>query len=102
MGCRTRVISDITDPDDQTVVGRGNLSFTSINLVRLGIKYGIVSNPEPRLDEFYDELGSLMDLVKDQLLERFEIQCDKNVGNFKFLLGQGVWKNSKLSNPTKT
>lgn len=99
MGCRTRVISDITDPDDQTVVGRGNLSFTSINLVRLGIKYGIVSNPEPRLDEFYDELGSLMDLVKDQLLERFEIQCDKNVGNFKFLLGQGVWKNSETLKP---
>ncbi len=95
MGCRTRVMSDVTDPEDQTVVGRGNLSFTSINLVRLGIKHGILNNEEPDFDAFFKELDHLMELTKDQLLERFEIQCSKSVANFKFLLGQGVWKNSE-------
>lgn len=94
MGCRTRVMSDITDPEDEVVTGRGNLSFTSINLVRLGIKYGIVNKEEADLEGFFNELEKTMDLVKDQLLDRYEIQCNKTIGNFKFLLGQGVWKNS--------
>lgn len=99
MGCRTRVMADITAPDDQTVVGRGNLSFTSINLVRLGIKHGLLNNDVPDIEGFYKDLDHLMDLVKDQLLERFEIQCGKSVSNFKFLLGQGVWKNSEKIKP---
>ncbi|CAM3617723.1 anaerobic ribonucleoside triphosphate reductase [Erysipelothrix urinaevulpis] len=100
MGCRTRVMSDITDPEDEVVTGRGNLSFTSINLVRLGIKYGILNNEETDMEGFYDELGALMELVKDQLLDRYEIQCNKTIGNFKFLLGQGVWKNSENLKPS--
>ncbi len=99
MGCRTRVMSDVTDPEDQTVVGRGNLSFTSINLVRLGIKHGILNHEKADFDGFYKELDHLMELTKDQLLERFEIQCSKSVANFKFLLGQGVWKNSEKLKP---
>ena len=101
MGCRTRVMADVTDPDDEVVVGRGNLSFTSINLVRLGIKHGILNHKEPQLDAFYKELGDLMALVKDQLLERFEVQCGQSVSNFKFLLGQGVWKNSETLKPNE-
>lgn len=100
MGCRTRVMADVTDPQDQTVVGRGNLSFTSINLVRLGIKYGILNHDEADLDGFFKELDHLLELTKDQLLERFEIQCSKSVSNFKFLLGQGVWKNSEKLKPS--
>ena len=48
---------------------------------------------------FYEELGELMDLVKDQLLERFEIQCNKRLYNFPFLLGQGVWIDSDKLKP---
>ncbi|MEG2564361.1 MAG: anaerobic ribonucleoside triphosphate reductase [Bacilli bacterium] len=95
MGCRTRVMANPANPDKEIVSGRGNLSFTSVNLPRLGIKHGIITNKKTDMEAFYKELGDLMDLVKDQLLERFEIQCSKHVYNFPFLLGQGVWIDSK-------
>lgn len=98
MGCRTRVLGNVVDENKAITPGRGNLSFTSINLPRLGIKHGIVSG-ETDLDGFFEELGELVDLVKDQLLERFEIQCSKHVYNFPFLLGQGVWIDSEKLKP---
>ena len=101
MGCRTRVMSDVTDPNNQTTGGRGNLSFTSINLPRIGIKHGIAlkEREKPDLDGFYAELAEMMDLVKDQLLERFEIQCSKHSYNFPFLIEQGVWANGEKVGP---
>jgi len=98
MGCRTRVIGNV-DKDKEIVSGRGNLSFTSINLPRIGIKHGIATNDKTNMEEFYLELGNLMDLVRDQLLERFDIQCKRKVNNFPFLLGQGVWIDSKTLKP---
>ena len=102
MGCRTRVISDVTDPNHQVVTGRGNLSWTTINLPRLGIKHGICLKERDKADMkgFYQELEELMDMVKDQLLERFEIQCNKHNYNFPFLLGQGVWNDGEKLKPT--
>ncbi len=102
MGCRTRVIGDVTSPDNEVVTGRGNLSFTTINLPRLGIKHGIClkEREKPDLDGFFQELGEVMDLVRDQLLERFEVQCSKHSYNFPFLLGQGVWTNGEKLKPT--
>ncbi|MDD3048642.1 MAG: anaerobic ribonucleoside triphosphate reductase [Bacilli bacterium] len=99
MGCRTRVIGDVTNPDKEIVTSRGNLSFTSINLPRIGIKHGLATNDKTDLKGFYTELEEVMDLVKDQLLERFEIQCSKKVRNFPFLLGQGVWLGSENLKP---
>ena len=99
MGCRTRVMSNVVDPNKAITPGRGNLSFTSINLPRLGIKHGTV-NGKVDLDGFFAELEEKMDLVKDQLLERFEIQCNKRIYNFPFLLGQGVWIDSEKLKPT--
>ena len=102
MGCRTRVMGNVVDPDKQITPGRGNLSFTSINLPRLGIKHGIIKNEKTDLSGFYEELDEKMNLVKDQLLERFEIQCNKRVYNFPFLLGQGVWIDAeRLKNTDK-
>ena len=98
MGCRTRVLGNHVDPSKAITPGRGNLSFTSINLPRLGIKHGIVSG-ETDLDGFFKELGELEDLVKDELLERFEHQCSKHIYNFPFLLGQGVWIDSEKLKP---
>ena len=95
MGCRTRVIGNVVDPNKAVTPGRGNLSFTSINLPRLGIKHGIVTKEKADLDGFFKELEELMDMVRDQLLERFEIQCNKRIYNFPFLLGQGVWMDSE-------
>ncbi|MBO5121421.1 MAG: anaerobic ribonucleoside triphosphate reductase [Bacilli bacterium] len=102
MGCRTRVVADVTSPDNQVVTGRGNLSFTTINLPRLGIKYGIALGERDKADMkgFYQELGETMDKVRDQLLERFEVQCNKRCYNFPFLLGQGVWTNGEKLKPT--
>ena len=92
MGCRTRVIANFHDPDRQTVFGRGNLSFTSINLPRIAIR------SHGNIDLFYDELDRKINLVINQLLERFELQAKKHVYNFPFLMGQGIWLDSeKLS-----
>jgi len=102
MGCRTRVMSDITDLNNQTTGGRGNLSFTSINLPRIGIKHGICLKERDKADMegFYNELSEKMDLVRDQLLERFEIQCSKRCYNFPFLIEQGVWRDGEKLKPT--
>ena len=92
MGCRTRVIGNTYDPEREIVSGRGNLSFTSINLPRLAI----LSNHN--IDLFFDQLDSKISLVIEQLLERFEIQKKKKVRNYPFLMGQGIWIDSdKLS-----
>ena len=99
MGCRTRVMANPANPDNEVVTGRGNLSFTTINLPRLGIKHGILDGKKADMKGFYEELGNIMDMVRDQLLERFELQCSKKVYNFPFLLGQGVWIDSKGLKP---
>ena len=88
MGCRTRVMGNVYDPSRQIAYSRGNLSFTSINLPRLAI--------ESQGDEqvFYGKLRDMMELVSQQLLDRFEIQASKHVYNYPFLMGQGVWLDS--------
>jgi len=95
MGCRTRVIGNVVDPNKAVTTGRGNLSFTSINLPRIAIKHGLVNNEKTDLDGFFNELEETMDMVSEQLLERFEIQCNKRNYNFPFLLGQGIWLDSE-------
>lgn len=101
MGCRTRVIGNVCDKDKEVTPGRGNLSFTTLNLPRLGIKYGIVDGTRDTADmeAFYKELDETMDLCKNQLLQRFDIQCSKGVHNFKFLLGAHVWIDSEKLEP---
>ena len=92
MGCRTRVIGNVYDKSREIVTGRGNLSFTSINLPRLAIK------SKGDLARFYELLDKYMDLSIDQLMARYRIQAQKTVKNFPFLMGQGVWIDSdKLS-----
>lgn len=100
MGCRTRVVSNVCG--EEVVSGRGNLSFTTINLPRLGIKHGSINGQNLNIDEFYSELNEKIDLVVDQLLERFEVQGNKKVKNFPFLMGQNVWKGSDDLGPNDT
>ena len=96
MGCRTRVMANVVDENKAVTPGRGNLSFTSINLPRIAIKHGIVlGNEKADMKAFFNELEETMDMVKEQLLERFEIQCGKRIYNFPFLLEQGVWIDSE-------
>ena len=96
MGCRTRVIGNVYDPTREVVCGRGNLSFTSINLPRLAIK------ANGNLEIFFENLDHVIDLCMDQLYERFRIQAAKKVRNFPFLMGQGVWLDSEKLGPEDT
>lgn len=98
MGCRTRVVGNVYDKSREIVTGRGNISFSSINLPRLGIKYGSAKNGATDIEGFFDDLDSKVDLLIDQLMERLQVQQTKKVKNFPFLMGQGVWIDSdKLS-----
>ena len=89
MGCRTRVMANVHDPEKQISNGRGNLSFTTINLPRLAIK------ANHNIEQFFEGLDRMIDLCIDQLFERFEIQARKCVRNYPFLMGQGVWLDSE-------
>ena len=93
MGCRTRVMGNVYDPDREVTPGRGNLSFTSINLPRLAIR------SKGDLDLFFDLLDAKLALTVGQLDERFEIQARKKVYNAPFLMGQGVWIDSEKLAP---
>lgn len=95
MNCYVRTLENMVDTNKSISTGRGSLSCTSINLPRIGIKYGIISNQKVNLKAFFIELEEKIDLVKDQLLERFEVQCKKKPFHFPFLLGQGVWIDSE-------
>ena len=96
MGCRTRVIGNVHDPKREVVSGRGNLSFTSINLPRIAIK------ANGNLELFFDELDRQMGVVTDQLMERYNIQAAKKVKNYPFLMGQGIWLDSDKLGPNDT
>ena len=96
MGCRTRVMANVYDSSKEVTCGRGNLSFTSINLPRLGIE------AKGDIEKFFEMLDEKMDLVIDQLKARFEIQANKHVYNYPFLMEQNVWLDSeKLKNTDK-
>ena len=82
MGCRTRVIGNINGPE--TPVGRGNLSFTTINLPLIAIE-------SLTLDDFWMKLETYIDLSIKQLYERYLYQSEKTASHFKFLYNQGVW-----------
>lgn len=89
MGCRTRVIGNVHDPEREIIYGRGNLSFTTLNLPRMALQ------SKGDIAKFYEILDKKVELITEQLLERFEIQARKKVKNFPFLMGQGIWIDSE-------
>ena len=93
MGCRTRVAGNYYDKSREIVNGRGNLSFTSVNLPRLAIK------AHGNVEFFFEQLDREIDLVVEQLLDRYKIQSKKKVKNYPFLMGQGVWLDSDKLDP---
>ncbi|EOW9528664.1 anaerobic ribonucleoside triphosphate reductase [Bacillus cytotoxicus] len=90
MGCRTRVMANIHG--EENAIGRGNLSFTSINLVKLALISG-------SKEAFFEALHYYIDLGVRQLLERFAYQCTKKARNFQFLYSQGVWRGGEKLQP---
>ncbi len=93
MGCRTRVIANANDPDREIVTGRGNLSFTSVNLPKIAIR------AHGDIDFFFEELDRKLELVIEQLMCRYRIQAAKKVRNYPFLMGQGIWLDSDKLGP---
>ncbi|KAB2954514.1 anaerobic ribonucleoside triphosphate reductase [Heliorestis acidaminivorans] len=87
MGCRTRVIGNVVGPE--VTDGRGNLSFTSINLPRLGLR------AEGDLDRFWSLLDETIDVVVKQLITRYEVQSNLKVRDFPFLMGQRLYIDSE-------
>lgn len=91
MGCRTRVMGNVCG--EETAPGRGNLSFTSINLPRLAIE------AKGDKEYFYERLDRTLMHVRNQLLDRYMAQCGRTVRNFPFLMGEGVWRGSEALKP---
>ena len=96
MGCRTRVMANAYDPSQEVTAGRGNLSFTSVNLPRLAIRAA------GSIDAFFEMLDEKIDLIIGQLLHRFRIQASKRVRNSPFLMGEGIWLGSEKLGPDDT
>lgn len=86
MGCRTRVMAN--RHGDETGIRRGNLSFTSLNLVKMAL----LTNNEAA---FFEKLDHYMAIAIKQLLERYQFQTKKQAQHFSFLYGQQVWKDSE-------
>lgn len=93
MGCRTRVMGNVYDPTREVAPGRGNLSFTSINLPRLGIE------AKGDVEKFFNTLDDMLELTMEQLLDRYKVQASRLVRNFPFLMGEGVWMDSDKLGP---
>ena len=91
MGCRTRVMGNVCGPE--IAPGRGNLSFTSINLPRLAIE----AHGDTRI--FFIHLNDMLGYVMKQLLERFKVQAARRARNFPFLMGEGVWIDGEKLQP---
>ncbi|EOQ11948.1 anaerobic ribonucleoside-triphosphate reductase [Bacillus cereus VDM021] len=90
MGCRTRVMANIHG--EETAIGRGNISFTSINLVKLALISG-------SKESFFESLNHYVDLGIRQLLERFAYQSTKKARGFQFFYSQGVWRGGEKLQP---
>ncbi len=93
MGCRTRVIGNVYDKSREIAYGRGNLSFSSINLPRLGIL------ADGDIDRFFRLLDDKLALTADQIYERMLVQGRKHVYNFPFLMGEHCWIDSDKLGP---
>lgn len=89
MGCRTRVLGNVYDKKREVTCGRGNLSFTSINLPRLALE------AKGDIDKFFVLLDEKIDLVFRQLIHRMKIQGARKVRNYPFLMGNGIWLDSE-------
>ncbi|MBS7289722.1 MAG: anaerobic ribonucleoside triphosphate reductase [Bacteroidales bacterium] len=99
MGCRTRVYGNKFGP--KTSVGRGNLSFTTINIVRLAIECMGIENQDERIAKFFEKLEGVMNIAAKQLNERFEFQKTALKKQFPLLMN-GLWMGSDKLQPNDT
>lgn len=96
MGCRTRVLPNIYDPEHQTPVGRGNIAFTTINLPKIALL------SDKSLGIFFNKLDMTLKLCFNNLYDRFKYLSKKHAYNYPFLLSEGVWLDSEKLQPEDT
>ena len=99
MGCRTRVFENRFGP--KTSIGRGNISFSTINIVRLAIECMNIENKEERIKTFFNKLDEVMDVAAKQLDERFQYQKTALAKQFPLLMN-GAWIGSENLKPDDT
>ena len=99
MGCRTRVFENRFGP--KTSIGRGNLSFSTINIVRLAIECMDITNKDERIAQFFAKLDHLLDITAEQLHERMEFQKTAYVKQFPLLMS-ALWNGCEKLKPTDT
>lgn len=92
MGCRTRVFENRYG--DKTSVGRGNLSFTTINIVRLAIEVMNIQDKEERINRFFEKLDEVLDITARQLNERFNFQKTAYAKQFPLVMSV-LWNGSE-------
>ena len=99
MGCRTRVFEDRWG--EKTSIARGNLSFSTINIVKLAIECMGIENKQQRIDMFFAKLDNLLDITAKQLDERFQFQKTAMAKQFPLLM-KYLWVGADKLNPTDT
>ncbi|MBR1550978.1 MAG: anaerobic ribonucleoside triphosphate reductase [Muribaculaceae bacterium] len=99
MGCRTRVFENRFGP--KTSIGRGNISFSTINIVRLAIECMGIADKQQRIDSFFARLDEMLDITARQLIERFDFQRTAMAKQFPLLMSQ-LWIGSEKLTPNDT
>jgi ribonucleoside-triphosphate reductase len=99
MGCRTRVFENRFGP--KTSIGRGNLSFTTINIVRLAIECMVIEDKEQRINTFFAKLDQTLDIAAEQLNDRFNFQKTALAKQFPLLMNS-LWIGCEKLKPTDT
>ncbi|MDE6334694.1 MAG: anaerobic ribonucleoside-triphosphate reductase, partial [Muribaculaceae bacterium] len=99
MGCRTRVFEDRYG--EKTSIGRGNLSFTTVNIVRIAIECMSIRDKEERINKFFNELDRILEIAAKQLCERFDFQKTALAKQFPLVMSK-LWNGSDVLKPTDT
>lgn len=99
MGCRTRVFENRYG--EKTSIGRGNLSFSTVNIVRIAIECMVIKDPEERIHRFFSKLDQILDITAKQLCERFEFQKTALAKQFPLLMSR-LWNGGETLKPDDT
>ncbi|MCQ2238225.1 MAG: anaerobic ribonucleoside triphosphate reductase [Bacteroidaceae bacterium] len=99
MGCRTRVFENRFG--EKTSIGRGNLSFSTINIVRMAIECREIEDKEKRINAFFAKLDNMLEVTAQQLHERFLFQKTALAKQFPLVMSK-LWNGSENLNPNET
>lgn len=99
MGCRTRVFENRFG--EKTSIGRGNLSFTTINIVRLALEVKDIEDKQRRIDKFFEKLDEVLEITARQLDERFQFQKTALAKQFPLVMSS-LWNHASILKPNDT